>query len=267
MRSRSAVLDGRLPLHPPPPATCRRGLHTIWDPSTLRLTKGDVTLFQSLGAPERRRACLILYNGDDQGKRLALDGELMVIGHAPECELHIDDPATSRRHAELQVIEQHVTLRDLGSVNGTFVNNERLLTPAKLKDGDLVRLGKELLKFYDRHSLDALLHDRIHRMATVDADTDLFSKKFLLDALEREIHLAGRSGRALSLLSLDLDHFKRVNDRHGNNAGNIVLREAALALKSAVRGGDMLGRTGGEEFSAVLPDTDLEAPAALTERL
>ena len=145
-------------------------------------------MFQSLGAPERRRACLILYNGDDQGKRLALDGELMVIGHAPECELHIDDPAINRRHAELQVIEEHVTQRDLGSVKGTFVNNERLLTPAKLKDGDLVRLGKELLKFYDRHSLDALLHDRVYRMATVDAGTDLFSKKFLLDALEREIH-------------------------------------------------------------------------------
>jgi diguanylate cyclase (GGDEF)-like protein len=239
----------------------------MWDPSTMRLSKGDVTLFQSLGEPVQRRACLILYSGPDQGRRFTLDNGLLAIGRAPECELQIDNPAISRRHAELEVSEERVTLRDLGSVNGSFVNDRRLRGPVVLKDGDLLRLGKELLKFYDRHSLDALLHDRIYRLATVDAGTDLYSKKFLFDALEREIHQARRSGHALSILCLDLDHFKLVNDRHGHNAGDIVLREAALALKSAVRSSDILGRTGGEEFTAVLPDTDLAAAAALAERL
>jgi len=239
----------------------------MWDPSTLRLTHSAATLFHALGEPAGGSACLIVYSGDDQGLRLTLDAGRNVAGRAPECELPIDNPAVSRRHAEFRVEGDRVTLQDLGSVNGSFVNGQRLRGDVVLKDGDLVALGNLLLKFYERQSLDALLHDRIYRLATIDEGTDLFSKRFLLDALEREIRRAGRSGHALSLVCLDLDHFKQVNDRHGHNTGDLVLRETALTLKAVVRGGDILGRIGGEEFAAVLPDTDLAAAAALARRL
>jgi diguanylate cyclase (GGDEF)-like protein len=239
----------------------------MWDPSTLRLTQDAVTLFQALGEPAGGSACLILYSGDDQGRRLALDRASMALGRAPDCELPIDNPAISRRHAELLVDGDRVTLRDLGSVNGSFVNDQRLRAPTVLKDGDLVRLGNVLLKFYERQSLDALLHDRIYRLATIDAGTDVFSKRFVLDALEREIRQARRSARPLALICIDLDHFKQVNDRHGHNIGDLVLLETAQVLKSGLRSGDILGRIGGEEFAAVLPDTDLAAATALAERL
>ena len=242
-----------------------------WDHSTLRLNKADVTLFQALGDMAQRRPSLVLYSGEHSGTRFPLLGPRLQLGRAPDCDICLESPGISRRHAELRT-EPHpdgerAVLHDLGSSNGSYVNDQRLTAPAVLKDGDLVRLGNIVLKFYERHSLDALLHDRIYRLAIVDSGTEVYTKKYLLEAMEHEIKLARHSGRPLSVLCLDLDHFKAVNDRHGHNAGDLVLRGAAAAVQAAVRGSDILGRTGGEEFAVVLPDTDLHGAIDLAERV
>ena len=250
-----------------PPKERRSPPASGWEPSTVRLNKADVTLFQSLGEPAQRRACLVLYSGEDLGRRFAIDGERLLLGRAADAGAQIDHPAISRHHAELRQDGDAVLLRDLGSANGTFVGDQRVHDVVALKDGDIVRIGDLLLKFYERHSLDALLHDRIYRLATVDAGTAVFTKKYLLDALQRELQRARRSGRPLALVCLDLDHFKRVNDDHGHNAGDLVLREAAAAVQGAVRGTDIVGRMGGEEFAIVLPETELAAALTLAERV
>jgi diguanylate cyclase (GGDEF)-like protein len=181
--------------------------------------------------------------------------------------VHIDSPGLSRRHAALQVDGDHVALADLGSANGSHVNDARLVAPVALKDGDLIRLGKVVLRFYERQSLDALLHDHIYRLATVDAGTGVFTKRYLLQALEREIKQAQRATGPLSLVCLDLDHFKAVNDRYGHNGGDLALRAAAATLRGALRDTDILGRMGGEEFAVVLPGTELDTASALAERM
>jgi two-component system, cell cycle response regulator len=237
------------------------------EPSTLRLNKGDATLFQTLGDAPQRHHCLIAYSGEHMGRRYSLEGEHTVIGRSTECDVCIESAIISRRHAELHIEGDRVVLRDLGSSNGTLVNDVRLQAPAVLKDGDLIRLGTMMLKFYDRHSLGALLHDRIYRMATVDDGTETYTKKYLLETLEREMQRARRSGRPLAVLGLDLDHFKAVNDRYGHNAGDVVLRGAAAAAKGAVRANDIVGRIGGEEFAVVLPETDLRSALDLAERI
>lgn len=76
-----------------------------------------------------------------------------------------------------------------------------------------------------------------------------------------------RSGRPLSVIQLDLDHFKRINDRYGHQAGDRVLSTVASTLASTVREGDLLGRVGGEEFCVVLPNTTLQDAVAVAERL
>jgi two-component system cell cycle response regulator len=237
------------------------------DPPTIDVSKSDVTLFQSLGDPELRRPCLILYSSAEIGKRFTLDTGVLVIGRTTASEIQIDCPGISRRHAELSVSGDHVTLRDLGSSNGTLLNETPVGESAVLKDGDLIRLGNVVLKYYDRQSLDALLHDRIYRLATIDAGTEVFSKKYVVDALEREIRLARRQHRALSIVCFDLDHFKAVNDTFGHVAGDQVLRDTAVAVCGAVRSTDIVGRIGGEEFVVVLPDTELAAAIELAERM
>ncbi len=233
----------------------------------MRLKQADSTVLQALAGTGQQHACLILYSGEDAGQRFALAGVRMLLGRSPNCEICIDSAGISRCHAELLLEGDRFVLHDRGSVNGTFVNGERLEVPKALQDGNLIRLGNVTLKFYECQSLDALLHDRIYRMATVDVGTDVFTKRYLLEALEREIRRAHRTGQALSVLCMDLDHFKSVNDRFGHNGGDAVLRAAAAALKAQVRHSDILGRIGGEEFAVVLPETDLRAALELAERM
>lgn len=236
------------------------------DAPTIALTKSDITLFQTLGGPGRR-PCLILYSGADTGRPFALDAGRVVIGRAPDAAVHIDSPGLSRRHAELMVSDDAVTLRDLGSFNGTHVNDRRIEGEVALREGDLVRLGDLLFKFYEHHSLDAALHDRVYRLATIDAGTEVFNRRYLFDTLRREFRLAKGDRRALSVVCYDLDHFKAVNDTYGHPAGDQVLRESATAVRHALMGVGVLGRLGGEEFAVVLPHVEHGPATELAERL
>ena len=238
-----------------------------WDQPTVRLKQGEITLVQSLGDPASRNACLVLYSGPEPGQRFSLPEGTLSLGRAPSCQVLLDNAAISRRHAELQVLGAEVRLRDLDSVNGSWVNEQRLRSTVLLADGDMLRLGELVLKFFQRESIDALLHDHIYRMATVDAGTEVFTRRFVLDTLARELMRARRSATPLSVMCIDLDHFKAVNDQWGHHAGDQVLREAAATAHATLRSTDVLGRTGGEEFLAVLPDTALPEAQALAERV
>ncbi|MFP5502288.1 MAG: GGDEF domain-containing protein, partial [Candidatus Sericytochromatia bacterium] len=100
-----------------------------------------------------------------------------------------------------------------------------------------------------------------------DPLTGLLNRRTLDDALMRMVAFARRSGHPLSLLMLDLDHFKRVNDTHGHEAGDAVLKAFASVLSGSLRASDMAVRYGGEEFLAVLPDTGTDAALGVAEKL
>jgi two-component system, cell cycle response regulator len=235
------------------------------DDRTITRDIPDVTVLKRTG--ESARPCLIVYAGDDVGRRFDLPPGRHLIGRSPEAAVQINQPGVSRRHAELEVNGDEVTLRDLGSANRTCVNRERIEVPTRLKQGDLVQVDDVVLRFHDAASLDALLHDRIYRMATTDEGTGAYNRKYLQDTLEREVHRARRAGHPLAVICFDLDHFKHVNDTHGHAAGDQVLRECVQRVQQGLRAGDMLCRAGGEEFTVLLPDTDLPQAAVLAERL
>ncbi|MEI8025652.1 MAG: GGDEF domain-containing protein [Pseudomonadota bacterium] len=227
----------------------------------------DLTLFNNKGVRTKRRSCLVLYSGTDTGKRFILDNDLMVIGRNPDVEVHIDDSSVSRRHAEIVLSGDTVTIADLGSSNGTVINDVKVDASVVLKDGDLIRLGKVIFKFYEHESLDAILHDKIYRMATVDAGTEIFNKQYLNESLRSEFKLARLTKKPLSIIYYDLDFFKKVNDTYGHNAGDLVLKESASVVKGVVRKEDIQGRFGGEEFIIILPNTDLKKAIELAERV
>jgi diguanylate cyclase len=95
-------------------------------------------------------------------------------------------------------------------------------------------------------------------MVLTDPLTGCLNRRGLDQALAREIARASRSGSNLSLLALDLDHFKEINDTYGHIAGDVVLRQVGALLAQTARAGDMVARTGGEEFTVLLPDTDAD---------
>jgi len=114
---------------------------------------------------------------------------------------------------------------------------------------------------------NARLGQKLQELSTHDGLTRALNHRAIQERLTQEIERAGRYGRTVTVVIGDLDHFKRVNDAHGHVAGDTVLRAAADAMRHALRTSDVLGRYGGEEFLAVLPESDLEAGRRAGERL
>ncbi len=108
---------------------------------------------------------------------------------------------------------------------------------------------------------------RVEALSVTDDLTSLYNSRYLNLVLRRESKRASRSGRPLSLLFLDLDGFKSVNDRHGHLCGSRALVEAARVIRGCARETDVVGRFGGDEFAVVLPDTGSEGAVAVAERV
>jgi diguanylate cyclase (GGDEF)-like protein len=111
------------------------------------------------------------------------------------------------------------------------------------------------------------VRSQLASMVLTDPLTGCLNRRGFEQALTREVARSMRAGSQFALLALDLDHFKDVNDSHGHMVGDAVLREAALLLMRSARGGDITARTGGEEFSVILPDTDARGAFQLAARL
>ena len=112
------------------------------------------------------------------------------------------------------------------------------------------------------------MSDELRRLATEDSLTGAATRRCFDEALQRELALAQRSGEPLTLLMMDIDHFKRYNDHYGHPAGDACLRAVAAAARSACqRPTDLLARVGGEEFAVLLPQTSLLASVHVAERV
>lgn len=113
----------------------------------------------------------------------------------------------------------------------------------------------------------AHLFEQIQQQALTDPLTGCFNRRFFEIQLERDLHLATRMRQPVSLIMLDIDHFKRVNDEHGHDAGDAALRMIANALRDELRGVDTAARYGGEEFAIILPQAGFDGALAVAERL
>lgn len=110
-------------------------------------------------------------------------------------------------------------------------------------------------------------HAAMQRLASTDTLTGLMNRYAFMAAAKREQERARRNGRGLSVLMIDMDHFKAINDTHGHAVGDRVLRSLGRMLTELLRSIDTAGRLGGEEFCVLLPETDLKSAAEVAERL
>jgi two-component system cell cycle response regulator len=224
-----------------------------------------------LTAPTIRRPVFIVLEGRDLRRVHLLDRESTTIGRGTECDIVLDDAGCSRRHARALCKggspAETVWIEDLGSTNGTLLNGERLVGRRPLSEHDRVRVGGTLLSYNLRDDLELDAERQLIQLATIDPLTGLMNRGAFDQALEREFERAARYGRPLSLLLIDLDHFKRVNDTWGHPVGDRVLSQAAHAIRGCLRNADLAGRHGGEEFAIILSETAADGAAIAGERV
>lgn len=212
-------------------------------------------------------ACVVVLYGSELGRRVELTQRAITIGRDDDNAIAVELETISRRHARIFVRDLEYTVEDLGSTNGTFINEQPVTAPTALHNGDLVRCGGAVFKFIEGGNIEALYHEEIYRLTITDGLTQVANKRHFRDFLERELARAARHDRPLSLVLFDLDHFKVINDQHGHLAGDAILKGLAQRLKQTVREVDIVARYGGEEFVVVAPQTDLKQAEFFAERL
>lgn len=201
------------------------------------------------------------------GKRFVLEHNPTRVGRGADNHIVLDGDSVSRRHAHFEQRGEAWLIVDDGSTNGTYCNDEQISREVVLKNGDRAKIGPTIFKFLSGADVEAQYHEEIYRMTIIDGLTQIHNKRYLFEALEREIIRGRRHERELAILMFDIDHFKRINDVHGHLAGDFVLKELARIVQSRIRRDEVFARYGGEEFAIILPETSLEGALALAETL
>lgn len=233
-----------------------------------KVTETWITVPKRPVSTTNRQACLVhIYpTGPGMGSRYMLGDSAIVLGRDHDCDLSITDQSVSRHHARIQPGIDGYYVVDLQSTNGTFVN-DKPASMYKLKDGDYLRVGNWIFRYLTGGNVEAEYHEEIYRLTIIDALTGIHNKRYLLEFLDRELARSARHHRPLSLVMLDIDRFKLVNDELGHLAGDFTLREMVSLVKEAIRKEELFARYGGEEFIVVLPETNREGALQMAERL
>ncbi|MGB9521268.1 MAG: diguanylate cyclase, partial [Anaerolineales bacterium] len=153
-------------------------------------------------------------------------------------------------------------------VNGRVI---ALFSLDKLEPGYYKEEHAQKLKLFAGHAAlaieNARLYHEVRRLATIDALTGLYNRRYFFERGVQELERAQRYHHPLAIVMLDLDHFKRINDEYGHPAGDLVLATISKTFKSQLRQSDIAARFGGEEFIILLPETTLEQAEKIAQRL
>lgn len=216
-----------------------------------------------------REACLVhIYpTGPTMGCRYPLSDQTVVIGRGDDCDIKLTDHSVSRRHARIEPRNEGYFVSDQNSTNGTFVNDKQIDNARLLRDGDYLRVGNCLYRYLAAENIEAEYHEEIYRLTILDGLTQIHNARYLNEFLDREVVRSQRHTRPLSILALDIDKFKSLNDSLGHLCGDFVLRELADVIRGNVRQEDLFARCGGEEFVLVLVETTKDGAVLVAERI
>jgi diguanylate cyclase (GGDEF)-like protein len=212
-------------------------------------------------------AHMIVVSGGIPGTMLRLSETGTTLGRSAESSFQLFDITVSRHHATISTDGQgafHLT--DQQSTNGTFVNGKRIVPhrPIRLEDGDRIQLGTNVVfKLVRLDPNDERFQREMFERTVRDNLTGLYNRAYFLNQIGLLAEQNSLHGIGLAVLMLDVDHFKRINDRYGHVAGDQVLREVAAVIRESTRTEDLVARYGGEEFVIALP---VSVPDLATER-
>ncbi len=215
-----------------------------------------------------KKACFVVMAGMDVGRVIALDEPVITIGRDAQCAVVLQDDGVSRFHVEVRrETADSVIIRDLGSTNGTFIGGERI-AEAKLHDGTKVLIGRRtILNFTFLDELEYNFQQQMYEISTRDGLTGVYNRRYFSQRIITDLSFAWRHQIPCTLVILDIDHFKKVNDTHGHRTGDQVLIAVTEAMGNVIRKEDILARYGGEEFVVIAQGTDLVNGKVLGKRI
>ncbi len=262
--------DSTLPARAMPIAVAERYLeHTPVAPVVLPPPGRDTPLRPiPMVAPRDARATLTVINGPHAGQLHRLDGATTTVGRSADSELVVDDEGVSRRHLRIdRTVEGAFYAQDLGSTNGTYLGSDRIGV-ALLRGGDLLQLGPCLqLRFAIVDSPEESFYRRLYESSMHDAHTHGYKRAYMNDRLLAEVSRVERAAADVTVLMVDLDHLKEINDRFGHMAGDRALCTVASCILRVLRVTDTLARYGGDEFVVIATGTGPAEGRRLAERV
>lgn len=229
-------------------------------------------LQRSRARPGRQIPALIVMAGKDLGKVFYFDEEGRTIGRDVEAHISLVDPLVSRRHAQVyrQKAEDsdavYHLLVDLHSTNGTFLNGERI-SKAFLQEGDKIQIGNTTLKFTFQDETDHRYQQEIQRRIQRDDLTGVLSLNSFYEHLERRLRQAQSIQSRVTILMMDLDDLKAVNEAHGHLVGSFLIKSVGTILRKQLGRLGEVGRYGGDEFIAYVPDLETGETLAHLEKV
>lgn len=236
--------------------------------STILITDIRAALASAEKEAGEKPAALLVVGGDLNGTIFDL-AEVTTAGRNPDNTIPLEFNGISRYHFKISASgEGQFLIEDTGSKNGTFVNNKKIEGQVALNKGDMVKLGAIAMKYLPKGDPERLTYDKLQLEANTDRHTGCYNKAYFNNAIDLEVKKSKLTGTPLSLIIFDLDHFKKLNDNFGHDAGDFVLKDGAeIIRKNGVRENDIFARYGGEEFVILLPKTNLKQAFEIAERL
>ncbi|HVU52912.1 MAG TPA: GGDEF domain-containing protein [Polyangia bacterium] len=216
----------------------------------------------------QQRTVVKILSGHEAGRVQLMTGDTLVVGRASTCDLRIDDSSLSRQHCRIRKTDGVYFVEDLESRNGTQVDGLRIKAPVRLEDGALIQLAATtIIMFSHQEDLEVQAEQRLYASAVLDPLTGLHNRRHLDARLKSEFAFANRHGTPLSVLLIDIDHFKKVNDTYGHLGGDAALKALADRLQRTVRIEDIVARYGGEEFAVVARGIEGAGALLFAERI
>ena len=221
-------------------------------------------------ASGRTRDCALLFVlvGPQQGAVFTLKALSSSIGRDDDADVRLDADTISDHHARITVHADGASIEDLDSLNGTFVNEERVHRQRAVVDGDHLRFGPTTtakLAITDELEENAL--NTLFALTLRDPLTRVYNRRYFDDRLHSEFSFARRHGTLLALVLLDIDAFKLVNDVFGHPIGDVVLRLVTGSIERVMRPEDTQARLGGDEIALIMRATSMRNAEILAERI
>lgn len=215
---------------------------------------------------QKRIPVLTFVGGTQVGRRLLLADDSITLGRSHDATIMLRDSAVSRIHIKIEYDPQASVygVHDIGSSNGTMLNDKKI-SKAELREGDKIIIGQTVLRFSWIDTIDMAFHGEVDQLINIDALTGLVLKRRFDEEFNRHVAVALSNGSSLSMLMMDMDGLKRVNDTYGHPFGAHSISETGKIIKTVMSSKGLASRFGGDEFMAFLPNTSADKSMEIAE--